>query len=152
MSRLSPRRHQSLSGPLQIVAHPLDGQGNVLRTGDRHFATLGIDRFNSPATSTCVLPSPHNRTIRAPPARRANPLLQRLPFILGESQWLGGAATAHSGPPTGYRKGHGLPAGRAPFGRSSRGCSAAAASHYEDCSCGTNGYDAEDQTRGPKYN
>ena len=37
------------------------------------------------------------------------------------------------------KKGHGLPAGRAPFGRSSRGCLAAAASHYEDCSCGSNG-------------
>ena len=73
------------------------------------------------------------------PAWRANPLLQRLPFILGESQWLGGAATAHIGPPPGYQKGHGLPAGRAPFGRSSRGCLAAAASHHEDCSRGSNG-------------
>ena len=117
VSRLSPRRHQSLSGALQIVAHPPDGQGDVLRTGDRHFATVGIDRFNSPATSTCVLPSPHNRTIRAPPlpAWWANPLLQRLPFILGESQWLGGAATAHIGPPPEYQKGHGLPCGPCPF-------------------------------------
>ena len=40
-----------------------------------------------------------------PPAWRANPLLQRLPFILGESQWLGGAATARSGPPTDIKRG-----------------------------------------------
>ena len=69
-----------IEGALQIVAHPLDWEGDFLRTGDRHFATVGIDRFNSPATSTCVLPSPHNRTIQAPPlpAWRASPLLQRV--------------------------------------------------------------------------
>ena len=49
------------------------------------------------------------------PAWRANLLLQRLPFILGESQWLGGAATAHIGPPPEYQKGHGLPCGPCPF-------------------------------------
>ena len=95
-------------------------------------------QFPSHVNVCFALAAQQNDSSSPLPAWRASPLLQRLPFILGESQWLGGAATAHSGPPPGYQKGHGLPAGRAPFGRSSRGC-LAPASHYEDCSRGSNG-------------
>ena len=97
-------------------------------------------QFPSHVDVCFALAAQQNDSSPPPPGPgRANPLLQRLPFILGESQWLGGAATARSGPPTGYHKGHGPQASRAPYGRSSRGCLAAAASHYEDCSCGSNG-------------
>ena len=73
-------------------------------------------QFPSHVDVCFALAAQQNDSSSPPPAWRASPLLQRLPFILGGSQWLGGAATARSGPPTGYQKGHGPQASRAPFG------------------------------------
>ena len=78
----------------------------------------------------------------SPPAWRANPLLQRLPFISSSERVSGWVERPrrildlHLDTKRGTAC---LQASRAPFGRSSRGCLAAAASHHEDCSRGSNG-------------